>query len=564
MRLVSLSVLVAGSVTAIACRHMTQFSSSGAESIPLDSKETLDGLRYYVARDLILVEVDAKYKRAVQWASTVTGDCAADRTPFSIWHDSQWSLTPVTTADPAAAYRLGIAPASTTQQSLNVAVSDIGLLTSLNYAAHDQTGDIIGNVVKGAAGVAGLVVGLPGPLGESKMVLGVPSRPNDAYCFKKIGGADTLDTAIVRTRRDLLRVRSERLQLLNSAGASPTLEKLRRISALDSILLRRENLIADNINTLTTTRATSLSQFLSEHGVGSKDTVIHLQYLVDATLFPQSVPDGLTFHGAQSLVPVGSFARQLLDSARILLVLRNDSVANSSITAAPPQKSMGCVGKSCARIFFRAPRQRIVELYTPIAADSMAAMALRQRLAMALVKANDPVQSVSFDGQRFADAGFKLAFGKYGNVTSLEQSSGSSLAGLTASVTSAISSARTEFQASLKSAQDIQTTAQAIKESRLASQIKELQDRKAIVDAELALSGANATKDMVAQKQQIDAELALLQSQQSLTNARADSTRGADLADLKDQIERLKIQIQLLTQQLELQKAQANLHPSSQ
>lgn len=129
-----------------ACAHPGTLDTSG----PFDIAHTPDeGLRYFVTRDLLTV--DAKIS---QFHEVVRdhGVCVP--------HDSlstSWTLTVTTVPDRRQAYRLGIRPSGTVDQTLGVKVSETGVLTSLNYAGTDQRATIITTIAKGVAGVLGAV-----------------------------------------------------------------------------------------------------------------------------------------------------------------------------------------------------------------------------------------------------------------------------------------------------------------------------------------------------------------------------------------------------------------------
>jgi hypothetical protein len=137
-------LLLAASIAA--CAHPGTLDTSG----PFDIAHTPDeGLRYFVTRDLLTV--DAK---VLQFHEVVR-----DR-GICVPHDSlstSWTLTVTTVPDRRQAYRLGIRPSGSVDQTLGVKVSETGVLTSLNYAGTDQRASIVTTIAKGVAGVLGAV-----------------------------------------------------------------------------------------------------------------------------------------------------------------------------------------------------------------------------------------------------------------------------------------------------------------------------------------------------------------------------------------------------------------------
>jgi len=127
-----------------ACASPGTLDTSGPYDI---AKVPAEGLRYFLTRDLLTV--DAKVS---QFHEVVRerGVCVP--------HDSMstsWTLTVTTVPDRRQAYRLGLRPSATIDQTLGVKVSETGVLTSLNYAGTDQRAAIATTIAKGVFGVLG-------------------------------------------------------------------------------------------------------------------------------------------------------------------------------------------------------------------------------------------------------------------------------------------------------------------------------------------------------------------------------------------------------------------------
>ncbi|MDQ2931538.1 MAG: hypothetical protein M3Y05_12095 [Gemmatimonadota bacterium] len=109
-----------------------------------------EGLRYFLTRDLLTVDAKVSHFHDVV---RERGVC--------VTHDSlstSWTLTVTTVPDRRQAYRLGLRPSATLDQTLGVKVSETGVLTSLNYAGTDQRAAIATTIAKGAFGVLGAFV----------------------------------------------------------------------------------------------------------------------------------------------------------------------------------------------------------------------------------------------------------------------------------------------------------------------------------------------------------------------------------------------------------------------
>jgi hypothetical protein len=129
-----------------ACASPGTLNTSGPFDI---AKAPDEGLRYFLTRDLLTVDAKVSQFREVV---RERGACAM--------HDSlstSWTLTVTTVPDRRQAYRLGIRPSATIDQTLGVKVSETGVLASLNYAGTDQRAAIVTTIAKGVAGVLGAV-----------------------------------------------------------------------------------------------------------------------------------------------------------------------------------------------------------------------------------------------------------------------------------------------------------------------------------------------------------------------------------------------------------------------
>ena len=131
----------------VACARPGTLTTSGP--FDLDHAPS-DGLRYYVTRDLI--SIDAK----TSTHHTVVRGVGAECIPRDSVATS-WTITVTTAPDRRQAYRLGLTPSGTLEQTLGVKVSETGVLASLNYSGADQRAAIAATIAKGAAGILGAV-----------------------------------------------------------------------------------------------------------------------------------------------------------------------------------------------------------------------------------------------------------------------------------------------------------------------------------------------------------------------------------------------------------------------
>lgn len=139
-------LLAISSAILSACARPGTLHTSGPFEIATAPSE---GLRYFLTRDLLTVDAKVAHFHEVV---RERGVCVP--------HDSlstSWTLTITTVPDRRQAYRLGLRPSATMDQTLGVKVSETGVLTSLNYAGADERAAIATTIAKGVAGVLGAV-----------------------------------------------------------------------------------------------------------------------------------------------------------------------------------------------------------------------------------------------------------------------------------------------------------------------------------------------------------------------------------------------------------------------
>ncbi len=134
---------------ATACARPATLATSGPFDI---DRAPSEGLRYYLSRDLLTIDAKVSTRHGVVPSRTRPG-CES--------HDSaatSWTVTVTTVADRRQAYRLGLYPSATVEQSLGVKVTDTGILAGLNYSGADQRATIVSTIAKGVTGVLGAVI----------------------------------------------------------------------------------------------------------------------------------------------------------------------------------------------------------------------------------------------------------------------------------------------------------------------------------------------------------------------------------------------------------------------
>ncbi|MBA2565936.1 MAG: hypothetical protein H0V09_11025 [Gemmatimonadetes bacterium] len=553
-----------------------------------------EGLRYYVARDLLEVDARVTKRRQVVWKAEGDQDCK----PHALdprWLQTRWNVSVSTVADRNRVYRLALDPSSSAAQSLRVTVSESGLLSAFNYSAEDKRGEIIVSVLRGVAGIAGTVVGLAPTLGEPDITADAqrdstaPSMADSqavdpGECFRRssrqaaalLEAHGVLETEIKDTQAARARILAE----AESPGLSSP--ALRRLRDRDDMLQRRVAVLTGRLEVVRAEIASGMATHAAQHGVGVTDSVVQVVTTLDLAEVP---PDSLllratplTFDAARAILVRANrtAAVTLLDRAKLLLVLGH---LPPSATARPaPDSRDGSLGcrevedeADCVRIRFRESIPRVLKVFVPDSASatdaappprgpSNAILRQRETRTIPLMSSADPILNVAFPAKALGKRLVNLTFGNRGNLVGVEQTSDAPNAALASTLAASVGSARQEFLAGLQGVQTAQAGVLAIQNAERGAKIKQLLDRKALLDARLVLEGAEANRDLLAEKQILDAQLQLLQSQQDLATAQETSATSGELATLRGELERLRLELELVQKQLAIEKARRELN----
>ena len=540
-------------------------------SPPVSEPTAHAGLRYYMPRDLLRVEVTATYTLSTDFLVSELFDSACSTAP------SKRTLKSVTTevaqstvADRRTAFFLTTESSWRAAQKLKLGLSNEGLLSSLNYSVEDKRAEIAGNVLRSVAGIAGAALGAPQllavPSGEKAAArLVPPPRTRGERCarLKDQAGMDSLLVDRSSLERDL-RVAQQERQKSFAISARVGVTQAKALQLHDALQSKRLDITEKRLATVRETISASVNKAQSDAGVGSRDTVVKVDALVDLSSIPD---DGVISGKLANLATVISALsgypdlRRVAEAGRVVITLssvpggQNSNLPQSQRTWSSGDCPDTNSSDKCVHIYTRLAQPSVLRVYAPTGGAVTDGFAMRESKLLSTVSSIDPIIDVPIATSTLGQSDIALAFGRPGTLTGFEQNSTAGLASASATIATALTAARTEFVAGLKDAQTTQTTRDAMYAEGRAQQLKALQDQKARFDAEIALQSTTASRDLILQKQQIDAQIALLNSQQAYSTAQQTNSVSGDLADLKAQILRLQAQIDLLKVQAELAKA---------
>lgn len=549
--------------------------------------EALVGPRYHVAKDVVVVEATVTNS-----VSRSIADDLSIKTSVSNQDTVEWSVSLKTVADPSSFYVLDVRPSGSKDQSLGLQVAESGLLTSINYTSTDKTGEIITNVAKSVASVAGAFfgfrdasTGVADPVFDSTDLKSDPNAaeakrlfatlPKEALFFiKSTAQGKVLITEQIRAQLSAIEAREQLAKALravsDASDENAAKEPRRKADSWREVLKFAEERLAAR----TTAFASAMDSYLAGAGLGKNSKSVKESWTFELNQLP--TPQMLEAKSNPSDV-IGVLsnhprAKALFQSAGIVVAYeRGPSVSP------PPTDATSSGGDDAAkkdslaikselpagatRIFFReATTGRIAIFSTASLPDTTKktfgpVVRLAEDRMLPVIDPDIAPASVAFDAKAFSSQSLQLAFSPQGRLTGVTQGSSASVAAAVSSISSALASARDEFAASLTKAKDIQATARQIDADRLKGQLDELTARKQIVDAKVALSASTENSEAKLEKLKIDQQIELITQQLALSKLQNQTGQAANTAD----IDRIKVEIELLKQRIELMRQQAEL-----
>lgn len=515
---------------------------------PLSSDAVAEGIPYYLAKDILVVDATVFKRESVKWDPAFPpslGDCKVLKPVES---DSVVHQVAVTTvADRSREFRLQTRSLRATKGTANLTVNESGLLVGINTTSENVGGEIATNVVKGLASLAGIALGVAA---RAEVLEGDPTAaPSNEGCFRatlqgrelaaRVEAARSAHAELLRARH-VAALRAQNANDLSSAAAA---------NQRDSVLARAAEAARLQLEREQNAEASALTTFIASRRLGTR---------VVSTKQMRFIINPANVIGNPSKVAPGSEEERMLRDARVAIQLDSlPTLGDAVIASARPRKQDDCEkarGSDCAKVWFRVPRTMVLSVFHQRGGEFVPV----ERGAVQLVVAIDRPHFVALEAGRVGAGSVKVAFGRHGNPTSIEQSSVPAAAVASAGFASSVAGARTELLAGAQSVAEVQSTLIGIEQAQRAARLKSLQDQKALLDAMVALDGASATRELAVQRAQIETEIAVLTAQQALAARQATND---DSAATRAEIEQLRLDIELLKARLELEALRKSAAP---
>jgi hypothetical protein len=564
------------------CGGTSNIRSEGPFPYNSDGLASREGVRYYVARDIITLEARVIKGTSKVWIadsaaiarnSVVKDGLCKASPPKTQWDTTHFTLLPVVVPDmEEGAFRLGMRVNAGASQNLNIDVSQTGLLKNVSIDVQDQRPEMVANVIQGVAGIAGSLVGaaasaiLPAKGISNLTYLTAVSVVRDSAqvlltddnCYI-MSGRNSKGTELKRQIETLeaetRRAEDDRLRLQTRAMAVTDGQRARALRAGLAVADSRVIMLKDRLASATSAYILGRAAYKNERGVGKKTDTTMIRSTFDVV----DLGDIETTHqgeiAADEVSKLSGARRFLADSGRLIVVIR-DLPRPSKPLGASTETAFGCdalTDTDCVKVAFRKPRPRLVTVYArrhPTGDKAEAAQNFGEvsRTILPLASSDDLTLVQSFQTKAFAKEKLSLTFGDHGDVVGVVQVGDGGMALATGKLVEGLSKARTEFTSGLSTVSTAQASVYGIQRAQLQRQVQRLQDEKSLVDAQIALQGANATADLQVRSALLDSQIKALTSEQNLNSAVAAGERQPLVLSTQD------IQAQLV-----LANAQASL-----
>jgi len=437
---------------------------------PSTAPKPLGGLRYYLARDFVVVEADVTEfvetrieAGADGWLKPVT-----ESGIFAV----KASVGLETSADPSRPYMLDAALGGAADQSLAVRVGNNGLLTSAEFAAKDKSAEILVQIARLVGAAAGTAAGFRGGLnaGTKKMdASGAGARrrleslslENRYYLQESSLGrelweeANRFENELAGRKEALRRVRDEAVETTEPARYSLA-EK--RAAFLEGSI----RFLEKQTEAARAAFASAAVKFSAAEGIGRTTRERKVRRHLDITDLPPSAALTGVFDEAGITDALEKAYPRVLDLYRETGI----AAAFDPDPARPeipdrPAADPSPPGKNEIRIFYREPVPGFLRIYSwREAVDREAGrfrpvfVRLDEKLVFA-VHPQTPVLCAGFERKAFSSRNMQLTVNAQGRVVGLSKSAASIPVAAAAGTAAAFEEIRESAAASLKEIRDI-------------------------------------------------------------------------------------------------------------
>ncbi len=568
-------ILIPASVALLAGCGPGGSSCLGTGRAQLDASR--QGLRYYAGKDLIIVEgtaIETVGKEVDQTSLQIKGVVR--------FKSVEASVSIQTVPDTKIAHIIDLQPSGIKDQTLIVQVSDDGLVSQVNATSTDKTGEIITNVSKFVAGVAGAFFGIRDPGPDERVVkaifeLTAESKTSDpakrSMAFERFSKLPVLSLCFLRQSphgRDLWNhaVRlSETVAIQQAARDQAAADLIASVAKPEfDTIAKRRGLLDEELHSLiprrdaaTTAFQTAMEAFATDESIGSRDNVRKFRYVFDPTELPASASlrSAANETAVEDVLKGFPLAAEMFKQTHSVVSIMGAPTVGASDPPPSATRPIHAMAQpdDKTRIFYREATPVVIDTYAMSTIPDKVRQALDQRVlridqkTVMLMHPATPENNFIFDPKVFSNLNLQMAFNKQGRLTGLTQGSTASLAGATGALVNSLQSSRTEFLTAITNIKDVEVARHSIEQANLQNKIDTLTKQKQIVDGKVILQGETADQQLLAQQTLLQNQLAVLQAHQNLTKAQETNESVITTAQLQAQLSELQANQALLKAQ---------------
>jgi hypothetical protein len=444
------------------------------------------GLRYYLAKDFVVVEADV-----TEFVETRVvpegGKTLREETETGI-SSTNASISLKTTADPTRVYILDVAPRGASDQSMAVRVGDNGLLSSVDMESKDRAAEILVQVARVVGEFAGAAAGFRGSSGvDSGGIVRALTAPGPEK-------ASTADTG--RRKRCLEALSLEALYFLQESAAARELwgevdrfedELSDRRGALRghtdeaaealeparySLAEKRAEFLEGSIRFLEkqaeqarTAFEAAARKFAADEGFGQKTRERKVRRHLEITDLPPSAVLAGAADEDQIVAALEKKFPRALDLYRETgIAVAFDPALNVSNGPAQPGAGPAPAKRKEVRVYYREPIPGFLRIYSwtdMVDRDSKQFHRMFTRLDekwIFVIHPGTPVLNVGYDRKAFSSRNMQLVINGQGRVVGISKSATSASAASAAGAAAALAAIRDEISETLGEVQDIVET----------------------------------------------------------------------------------------------------------
>ena len=441
------------------------------------------GLRYYLARDFVVVEADVTEFIETRVVAD-GGKPLREETETGIF-STKASVSLKTSADPANVYVLDVAPRGASDQSMAVRVGDNGLLSSVDFVSKARSAEILVQVARVVGEVAGAAAGFRGSPGYDPggivraLAAPGPEKPSTADSERRKQLLESLSLEALYFFQESAAARAlwgevDRLEdeLSDRRGAlrGPTDEAVGASEpARYSLAEKRAEFLEGSIRFLEkqaeqarTAFDAAAEKFAAAEGFGrtTRERTVR-RHLGITDLPPSAVLAGASDEGQVVAALEKKFPRALdLYRETGIVVVFDPALA---VPENPGQQDAGPAPAKNkeVRVYYREPIPGFLRIYSWLAAADREAKQFHRiftRLDEKLVfviHPGTPVLNVGYDRKAFSSRNMQLVINGQGRVVGLSKSAASAAAASAAGAASALAAIRDAVAETWGDVQDI-------------------------------------------------------------------------------------------------------------